>query len=805
MQRTFMGKWQDSPQLRRTGDANSFAFLGILLATLLLTAGPALGEALDCTADNARLYLDLGATVPLDNTGVGSWNFLNPRRPFALVRPKRFPQGDPRLDTAKTFQEKCFATLLVLAAEEDPPLVELSFVNQTVDRSFDVTIPFEIRLPRLTSLQEARTDLLLRALADNLNRVPEVQRAINAEMRQLSLPPDVRPDLGQAVYADPQNPTLGEAKKFLRKLDSLRTYLKTQTAQEEELQGKLQEAQAEADSLKAWDTELNRLQNAPPTADVQQALPYVRRKLEEARGAQALVEQLQGKVAAAEQLAPLQQAVDEAETLDRSLDVLVETGNPMMAAGSPPSPEETITPITEAILAFHTVCRKAVQRVNADLGGKVQADLSGTRTELGACADSITALSEQLSQTGIDLTALSDFRNEVVGLQGLFAIFNPPQDASAAEKQEAREKLPLKLSELCQGKDGLLSCSYRLSIPPGGPPARVPSGLPPALPKGLVEFKVSFRDEGITPTNTTGYLATVPKPNEQPNRLTWALTGSVGYAASPSFADRQESYTTDTPFNGSRTSEFKGAGTLDLDTFLGNRARGQVAVTFKQGSLGNSELGAAGADARQTEVGKYIIDIFSETGLGMRLGKYEMAIPASKITFTESGEGFEFFYRWLSLGYIVKRESVGFKADDDDLDSDIVIAQIKNFSTGRIRPIRNFSLIAAWGEDEKAENAGEFWSAGTELHFSEPTAHLAGSFAYFHSQTQPKGQDSKRRKGKGDTGLLTVGRSWLNAKNEQLSVLSFNLASEPGTIRLRRTLMRATSARAAPSQVEAFS
>lgn len=71
--------------------------------------------------------------IPLDDTGIADWDFLNRRAPFPLVRRKielgrLFRKRDP-------VEAGCFEAAL--------PFVTLAFDNRTVDRTFVVAVPFE--------------------------------------------------------------------------------------------------------------------------------------------------------------------------------------------------------------------------------------------------------------------------------------------------------------------------------------------------------------------------------------------------------------------------------------------------------------------------------------------------------------------------------------------------------------------------------------------------------------------------------------------------------------------------------------
>lgn len=115
--------------------------LGGAPRTLLAQAdAPRPGASTESSAAGcARNLDDAPIIVPLDNTGIRDWSFLNPRSPRPVVRISRTDQSKEALE------DSCFSK------ESLQKHARLSFQNETSDRVFRVQVPFT--LPTLDSIE----------------------------------------------------------------------------------------------------------------------------------------------------------------------------------------------------------------------------------------------------------------------------------------------------------------------------------------------------------------------------------------------------------------------------------------------------------------------------------------------------------------------------------------------------------------------------------------------------------------------------------------------------------------------------
>lgn len=331
---------------------------------------------------------------------------------------------------------------------------------------------------------------------------------------------------------------------------------------------------------------------------------------------------------------------------------------PAMMAQPPTAPEDR---------GYQEICRDALGGLAGALvqTGPNPSESAALSMKFEECLNTARSHFQAIGKDDLEEFDRSDFRARAQRLAALLTTLSQRQP-------------PQRLQEICkQRAAGTLECAFKLLVPPNTS-ARVPPSVLAALPAGLVTFNVSFRAEDTLPSYPKGYFATTPNPPEPESRFGWNLTGKVGFTADPDpdstpnqpapgqadtctrsdpKCDPIEPYSSEHPYTGERRSRFTGGSTLQLNANLGNRALAQVDFTFKTGDL-------AGVDRDgQTKVSKYTIETFSLNGLGLRLGKYTLANPASGIAVNETGEGFELLYKSFSLGYIAKRESLAFETD----------------------------------------------------------------------------------------------------------------------------------------------
>lgn len=214
----------------------------------------------------------------------------------------------------------------------------------------------------------------------------------------------------------------------------------------------------------------------------------------------------------------------------------------------------------------------------------------------------------------------------------------------------------------------------------------------------VVKFTVSFYDGVGTPTNSTGYLRAKVGELTEDSETSWSVKASISYKEDPEVDSDpndkvREVFSRDNPVVGADLSRFQGSAQLDLSQTLTNLAQADVTLRFKSGDLGKKD------EENEVTVSTYKVDIFGYTGLSLRFGKFGFASPAESIAIRESGEGFQYNYRGLSLGYIAKRESLTGLADNDNDDSQVFIFQHK---TGTFLGLGlHGSVFALYGEENK--------------------------------------------------------------------------------------------------------
>jgi hypothetical protein len=328
------------------------------------------------------------------------------------------------------------------------------------------------------------------------------------------------------------------------------------------------------------------------------------------------------------------------------------------------------------------------------------------------------------------------------------------------------------------------TCVARATIPPKQRAAFSRSILERRSDRWIV-FTVSFFDEVEPPTNATGYVYLSSKtaaailsksapdeglPGEVPQKLLFNFGGDGGadYALPKNAVSGHIRRTTGTGSLG-----FQLSGPFDLSATL----------QFKKGEFG----GPAGTN--QVQATQYQAKIFGQIGTILEFGRFVFARPSSSIALAEVGEGLRFSFRRASLGYLVRRESDDPKGatNSADRDSYVLIGQY----SAPIRFLRSLLLTGAWGNEKGKTPPAEnktciakdlmtgaalptctiphmYATLGFDAKFSTPSKNLVGSLAAYHSvrhvRADPRLDDPAglnvfpKTNGKGDVALLTL--SW---------------------------------------------
>ena len=381
----------------------------------------------------------------------------------------------------------------------------------------------------------------------------------------------------------------------------------------------------------------------------------------------------------------------------------------------------------------------------------------------------------------------------------------------------------------------------------------ITQGLDEGLPAALLEllilkqrisFTVQFLDGTDKPSRDTGFLFSGIQrlrldplegrgrlnlfPNPPDSKMSGSLKATVGWSedadttppetetdpgemmsAGPdemsdmgngnAMEEQEAKFSVAEPYRGARRNRLFGSAQVDMGQTLGDRARGSVSFSFKDGDLGGED-----GDG-EVSVSQYTVDVFAFNGLSLRFGKYSFAAPSSALAARERGEGVEAGWRWFSLGHIVKRESLTNVADDGDHDSKVFLLQAHNVPLPQFPLFRRASFLILRGEEDDPENPYTYWTAGGEVSFeraksrkateggaddsppgaSNDKSSFSGSLAFYHSERDAEpamsgsgGADD----GRGTTGLLTLNYSRLSERNIAGELLPQQIA--PWSVRL---------------------
>lgn len=686
--------------------------------------------------------LDLAFIVPLDNTGIADWDYLNPRKPYSLVHPLNALEGHP---TA----ERCYKELLKRAS--------LTFENRTLDRAFDVRLPVTFDLPSTSARRLGDLLARLRAVAQDAT----VQREINS--------------LADAIRR------LEEA---LEELEESRRQLRDSTGSGEMLEG------------------------VPPLATVEQIEEIqseVRQKAASRQGSQEAEAQRRVE-AALEEVTAAREGYDAAL---RSAEQALERAKEARPREMPGEVNELLPP--ELRDRSYDLGRRLdeIEKIRVAYGGRA------VEKEAVPMADapieercrSYETLIANLAANGYTEAALNDLEECLEPLRDSLGSSPPrPVEAAYAALEEAVEAIvecfnllatgedgSRRLDEVCQEdrSAGILRCGPILRIQPGDT-ARVADHFFNLFSDPIIVFEVRFADDPEIPANSRGYLAGVLNPKEPPDTSRWTFSGAVTGVRDPDpvpdpARPKWRFFSPDHPYDGAVRRHVAGSGNLQITQRLGNRAEGSATLSFKEGDFGAAE-GNLG-----TSVSDYKINLYSDNGLHLRFGKYNMASPQGKVAVNESGEGVELRYRWLSLGHIVSRESRARTANDQDEDRNVTIFQVSNLFSRTGAVLRGMNVLFLYGEEDARsvfadanrngerdkdnpatvsinEEEPEFFekydyrTAGLETYFGSQQAKVSGSAAYYYSERELESRQPSGllRDGSGSSFLLTA--SWNQVK-----------------------------------------
>jgi hypothetical protein len=213
-------------------------------------------------------------------------------------------------------------------------------------------------------------------------------------------------------------------------------------------------------------------------------------------------------------------------------------------------------------------------------------------------------------------------------------------------------------------------------------------------PKQHIQFRVAYFGETEIPPNSVGHVKRdTGLPDEESGSV------RIGFGASTTSAQDLPStfqqHTRHTGGTGSLSFQYAGLTRVDVSATL----------QFKNGDFG-------GPDAtNQISATAYQAKISSGLGLTFQSGRMKFATPSAGIAVNERGEGIRLGAGWGTASYIIRRESdvADGSADVNDDDSDVYLVQLNP----PIRGLRNFLATFLYGEERKdriADTAEELMS-----------------------------------------------------------------------------------------------
>jgi hypothetical protein len=770
---------------------------GAILDWVVFLLGLALSPGLTAQVPDPCKDIQVGnlsSIVPLDNTGISNWDYLNPRKPYPLV-PLTVPVGNTRA-------AECYRRRLLEG-------VSLTFENRTLDRGFDIKLPLALPLAedKARELAERLADVRGRLERDTLRREIE---ALRVAVRELQDSQTALADLAEREKAGGDSTGVEIAPEALSPEASVQEILEVKTdltERIEEASTEKEEAERRLADLEALNrmqalaprrdpqarSEQNRLREQKETAERSRAestqeidrLQEAKEQLDTVMAARAAVENALNRAAEmAEEISPgsssdIYQLVPpawrpgttdlldlRADRLLRSLDAEVEEAPPVARRD----------------------CPGVIEDPNDDRNfGELLKDFgssgytAGTIDRLVQC---LTPLRENLGVPPDDPDFLK-LQSAVVYLERSF-------NQLATGTGSART-----LGEICQEDRPvrILRCAPILRVQPGQD-VSVAQDFFSLFVEDVVTFEVRFTADPELPANNRGYLATVLSPKEPPDTSRWAFSGGVSGVRDPDpVPDRSRPdwklFSADAPYDGGVRRHAVGSGNLQLTQKLGNRAEGSATLSFKEGDFGavDGNLGAS--------ISEYKLNLFSDNGWQLRFGKYTMASPQGRVAVNEAGEGVELRYRWLSLGHIISRESRNRTANDQDEDRNVTIFQASNLFSRTGGVLRGMNVIALYGTEDArklfkdvnrngkqdavdnpatAENevesdlfeAYDYGTVGLETYFGTAGSKVSGSAAYYYSKRELESREA--------TGLLSDGSG-----SSVLVTASWNQIAEPSS------------------------
>jgi hypothetical protein len=432
----------------------------------------------------------------------------------------------------------------------------------------------------------------------------------------------------------------------------------------------------------------------------------------------------------------------------------------------------------------------ALTKINAELDRLMPPDgtLSDARTKFIADIDArLKALGKHARNVNeVALRHTLQFAKEILTKQ------NTPNEVTVAAAQILFS--PLRMDD-CKVQATAIACTAVVTIQPHGtgvfPYAVLTSQ---ADPDGPAKFTVAFFDETDSPANSTAYLISESKPGKPgAPKSVGTITAVAGInAADDPFIPKTDvtkpanagkcpfACPGDQVYRSDHLLHFGGSGRIDVKQTFGNLLDGKVTLQYKGGDLGNPD------DKGTVTLKQYQFNIYADTGLTLRYGKFDFAKPANEIAVSESGEGFRLDYRSMGAAYLVRKKNATDSVNHHS--SDVFILQGNNLPVSS-EFVRSVDVIGVFGRDRTPDTpedttktpptpatflAHSYRTIGANLVYAYPSANVSGTLAGYDSTRHADQRDgivcgdpNRACDGSGRVGLLTLTRAFSIDENNK--------------------------------------
>ena len=201
----------------------------------------------------------------------------------------------------------------------------------------------------------------------------------------------------------------------------------------------------------------------------------------------------------------------------------------------------------------------------------------------------------------------------------------------------------------------------------------------------------------------------------------WKLSGTMAYRQTPyledtpkfkplrvAFLDKEGREMADGVQTGDRVvvgelkpyisdqSEFlSGTGKLTLDGNLTTLAKAQVVLQYQSRNFGGEDT------SDKVTAPLYRLAVHQRNGNTFAFGKFEFDKPASNLGISLMGDGVQWQHRRFDVGYLIRKESEAGKANAANRDHKIIWGRVPNLGLPRWGIFHRLSFHALYGQNEK--------------------------------------------------------------------------------------------------------